>query len=77
MYSVIIDTIGTGKKILDLREREHVDVNELSSFIKVSVRTLKDVEKGKKSPSLKTLVGVCNFFGATLDDMIVYDLIRE
>ena len=57
-----------GKRISFLRELKEYSVNRLATFSEISQSYLRDVELGKKNPTVEVLSYLCEALGISLKD---------
>ena len=57
-----------GKRITWFREKKGITVNKLANEAGISQSYLREVELGKKKPTVETLSFVCEALGITLKD---------
>lgn len=57
-----------------LREQRGMNQDELAKFLKTSRSTIANWEVGNKEPRLRMLVNIAEYFGVTLDDLVLKDL---
>lgn len=63
-----------GKKITELRKKENMTIEKLSSKIGISRQTLSNWESDITSPNLKEAKKLANIFGVSLDDLANYSV---
>lgn len=59
-----------GVKIAKLRKEKEVGQKELAAFLKMSVGTVSNYEKGVHSPDLSTLCKLADYFQVTTDYLL-------
>ena len=57
-----------------LREQKGLNQNDLAEVLGVKRSTVGNWEIEKREPELNTLVHIAEFFGVTLDDLVLKDL---
>lgn len=57
-----------------LREQKDINQDELAKFLKTARSTIANWEVGNKEPRLRMLVSIAEYFGVTLDDLVLKDL---
>lgn len=55
-----------GKRITELREQEGITVNRLANLAGISQSHLRDIELGKKCPTVETLTYICDALSISL-----------
>ena len=65
-----IDFIGLGNNIAERREELNYNQSDLSELLGVSTTTISLWETGKKKPSLKNLIHLCNALECDLDYLL-------
>lgn len=60
--------MDVGKRITWFREKKGITVNRLANEAGISQSYLREVELGKKKPTVETLSFVCEALGITLKD---------
>jgi len=66
----MIDYVSIGKRIQKNRRRCGITQEVLAERVNVSVPHVSRIENGGSSPSLQTLVDICNVLGITIDDLM-------
>ncbi len=59
-----------GQTITRLRIERNIYQKELAAYLKVSIGTVSNYEKGHHSPDLETLCRIAEFFGVTTDYLL-------
>lgn len=59
-----------GKKIKELRKRDHVTQDRLACALNLSYQAISKWENGTTSPDIKLLVPIANFFNVSVDDLL-------
>ncbi len=59
-----------GANLLRLRKEHKLSRERFAELINVSSRIVYDYEDGFKTPSVDTLVRICNLYGVPLDDIL-------
>ena len=59
--------MNVGKRIKDLRLKKGITVNKLSNLAGVSQSYLRDIELGKKQPTIEYLSYICTALDITLE----------
>jgi len=62
-----------GQKIRELREEKDLSLRELAKEIEVSAAFLSDIELGRRYPSDKILLSICEKLGTSVDELRTYD----
>ncbi len=62
-----------GERITYFREGKNISVNKLAHLAGVSQSYLRDVERGKKQPTVEYLSYVCDALGITISKFFDYD----
>ena len=57
-----------GKRIVELRERKNMSTNKLANLAGISQSYLRDIEMGKKNPTVEMLSYICFALGISLQD---------
>lgn len=57
-----------GKRIVELRERKNISTNKLANLAGISQSYLRDIEMGKKNPTVEMLSYICFELGISLQD---------
>jgi y4mF family transcriptional regulator len=52
-----------GKMIQSRRKSRNIVQDDLADIAGISLRTLRDIEKGVANPELQTLMSICNVLG--------------
>lgn len=66
-----VDMIGTGKNIRRLRKEKHKTVSSIQDFFDFGTpQSVYKWESGLSMPTIDHLVGLAEFFGVTLDDIV-------
>ncbi|MCD7923972.1 MAG: helix-turn-helix domain-containing protein [Bacteroides sp.] len=55
-----------GKSISDRRRQLGITQQDLAEMAEVGIATIKDIERGKGNPSLKTLEKICTVLGLVI-----------
>lgn len=66
----MIDYLSIGKKIKENRRNLGITQEVLAEKVNVSIPHISRIECGFSSPSLQTLVDICNVLGITIDDLM-------
>ena len=66
----MIDYISIGEKIRKVRQNRRITQEVLAEKINVTPTHVSRIERGTSSPSLQTLVDICNVLGITIDDLM-------
>lgn len=66
----MIDYISIGRQIKKNRLRAHMTQEILAEQISVTPPYISRIETGSSSPSLQTLVDICNALDITIDDLM-------
>lgn len=64
-----IDLRYLGNRILVERKKSHLSQQELANQTRISVKTLQDIEKGRKNPTYKTLARLIARLGIYADTL--------
>lgn len=65
------------KRITYLREQKGITVNKLANLAGISQGFLRDIELGKKHPTVETLSYICDALGISLRDFFDDDLFKQ
>ncbi len=57
-----------GKRIVELRERKNISTNKLANLAGISQSYLRDIEMGKKNPTVEMLSYICFALDISLQD---------
>lgn len=60
-----------------LREQKGLRIFDIARFVDLGERTVATWEQGIRTPRIKTLVQLADFFGVTLDQLVKQDLSKE
>ena len=60
--------INVGNKITILRKEQNLTTNKLANMSGISQSFLRDIELGKKNPTIETLFYICTALNITLKD---------
>lgn len=63
--------IVNGKKIQDLRLKNGLTLDKLARSVGCGVAMLSQVENGEKQPGVILLKRIANYFGLTVDELII------
>ena len=66
----IMNSIMLGNKIRDLREEKNLSQDELSERISLSVNAISNIEGGKSSPNLRTIISIATELGSSIDFLV-------
>jgi transcriptional regulator with XRE-family HTH domain len=66
-----------GKNLRYLREKNDHTQDDIEIFIGIKKTTWSHYENGKSEPSMERLIQISNFFGVTLNELIVDDLAKR
>lgn len=66
----MIDYLSIGKKIKENRRHMGITQETLAEKVNVSIPHISRIECGFSSPSLQTLVDICNVLDITIDDLM-------
>lgn len=66
----MIDYLSIGKRIKKNRRSRGITQEVLAEKVNVSIPHISRIENGFSSPSLQTLVDICNVLGITIDDLM-------
>ena len=59
-------TLNVGKRIVEFREEKGISTNKLANLAGISQSYLRDIELGKKQPTVEYLGYICDALGITL-----------
>jgi len=62
-----------GKKVREYRTKRGLDQRELALILGVSSPTISNIERDKKTPSLKTLVKIAKALHCSINDLVNED----
>ncbi len=71
VYETDIDLSHIGKRLKEERKRLHCTQEEVAEAIDLTPAFVGHIERGERSLSLDTLVKLCNFYGVTIDYLLV------
>lgn len=60
--------MDVGKRIVELRERKNISTNKLANLAGVSQSYLRDLEMGKKNPTVEILSYICFALGISVQN---------
>lgn len=68
MFIILVGviTLNVGKRIIELREAKGISTNKLANLAGISQSYLRDIELGKKQPTVEYLSYICDALGITL-----------
>lgn len=66
----MIDYVSIGKRIKEIRLKRGITQEKLAETVNISVPHISRIENGWASPSLQTLVDICNALDITIDDLM-------
>ncbi len=69
-----IDYISIGARIKYIRNQKGLSQEELAEFSDVSAVYISNVERGKKSASLKTVIAIANAMNVSTDSLLMDNL---
>lgn len=58
------------RRLQELRERRHMSRRTLSQLCGLSVNVISMYERGERTPSVKNLIQLADFFGVSVDDLL-------
>lgn len=61
-------------KILEKRKEKNMSIKDLSSQTGISERYLRFIEKGKRTPSLKTAISISKALGFSINELFDINL---
>lgn len=65
-----MNSIILGNKIRDLREEKNLSQDELSERVSLSVNAISNIEGGKSSPNLRTIVSIAAELESSIDFLV-------
>jgi transcriptional regulator with XRE-family HTH domain len=65
------------KNLRYLREKNTLTQDEMQPLVGIKKTTWSHYETGKSQPSIEVLIKISNFFGVTLNELIVEDLVER
>lgn len=68
------DASGFGKRLRQFRIKNHLTQEALAEKIDTATSSISHLENGTHSPSLKTLINLCNVLGIGVDDLLADSL---
>ena len=68
------DARGFGKRLKHIRMSHHLTQEELAEQIDTATSSISHLENGTHSPSLKTLIHLCNALDIGVDDLLADSL---
>lgn len=63
-----------GKKIRDLRKRNHITQEQLAEVLSVSYQAVSKWENDRSTPDIDLLPIIARYFGVTMDELFDYPL---
>ena len=57
-----------------LRERKGISQNDIAKVLEIGQPTVGNWEAGRREPDLKTIIHLAEYFGVTLDELVLSDL---
>ena len=72
-----IDYMKTGNMILESSKKKNISIYELSEMTNINESNINKYINGEKRISLNNLITICNSLEAIIDDIIVYEMIRQ
>lgn len=69
----VVNSLDVGKRIKTLRENFGLSQNELAKRAKIAQSSLSYIEAGNKSPSIETIMFICEGLGITLKEFFDLD----
>lgn len=73
----IMNSIMLGNKIRDLREEKNLSQDELSERISLSVNAISNIEGGKSSPNLRTIVSIATELESSIDFLVSEEISKS
>lgn len=64
-----------GQKIRDLRKKKNITGLELANLAQVSQSTISRIERDEQSPTIETLMNICNALEVPLAELLFEELI--
>jgi transcriptional regulator with XRE-family HTH domain len=64
------DLTALGQRILEVRKKKGITLEELSMRMQISKGNLSDIERGKRDPRFQTLKAIAAGLGLTLQALI-------
>lgn len=61
------------RRLVALRKGRNLTQSELAKALKVSQAAVGNWEKGKRDPDIPTLIAIADFFGVSVDYLIMHD----
>ncbi|MBS1642372.1 MAG: helix-turn-helix transcriptional regulator [Bacteroidetes bacterium] len=77
LSTIVNYKIYLGKNLLYLRKLRKLQQSEMPENIGISRATWSDYENGRTEPNLETVVKISEFFGISLDTLIITDIEAE
>lgn len=71
---MVFDADGFGWRLKQYRIRNHMTQDDLAEKIDTVTSSISHLENGTHSPSLKTLIKLCNALGIGVDDLLADSL---
>lgn len=71
---MVFDAGGFGQRLRQYRIRNHMTQDDLAEKIDTATSSISHLENGTHSPSLKTLIKLCNTLGIGVDDLLADSL---
>jgi len=69
--------MNVGERIIELRTAKGLTTNKLANLAGVSQSHLREIELGKRNPTVETLSYFCDVLGVTLSDFFAKDETEE
>lgn len=72
-----MDQIKTGNFLVSLRKEKNITQQQLADILQVSVKAVSKWECGEGYPSLQSLKDLSDFYGVTVDEIIMVKEIKQ
>lgn len=72
-----IDNLQIGMRIRQIRQSQHKTHEQLSKFTGLSLTHISNIENGKSSMSIESLVNIANFLGVSTDVILFGGIQKE
>lgn len=69
--------MNVGEKIFELRKSKNISQEELGNILNVSRQTISKWETNETTPEISKLVGLCDYFDISIDDLLKGNLVPK
>lgn len=66
-----MDALEIGKRIREMRKRRRMNQEALAELCDLSTSLIGHIERGEKTPSLRTVIAICRAFNVSLDALVL------